>query len=64
MVWITLYYNVDNYVKLLCLLCFMMWISCYYVRVVRTFLVICLCVVDRYVSLCGGHICDGIIFDI
>ena len=27
MVWITLYCNVDNYLKLLCLLCFVVWIS-------------------------------------
>ena len=33
------------------------------VRVVRTFLVICLCVVNRYVSLCYGHIYNGILFD-
>ena len=42
-------YSVD---KLLC------------VRVVRTIFVICLCVVDSKVSLCGGHICDCIVFDV
>ena len=33
-------------------------------RVVRTKLCFCLCVVDSEVSLCDGHICDGIVFDI
>ena len=42
----------------------MVWMTLLCVRVVRTILVICLCVVDRYVSLYDGHIYDGIVFDI
>ena len=61
---ITLYCNVDNYVKVLCLLCFIMCITLLYVRVVRTVLLFCLCDADRYVSLCDGHIYDGIVFDV
>ena len=34
------------------------------VRVGRTFLLFCLCVVDSEVSLCDGHIYNGIAFDI
>ena len=64
MVWITLCCNVDNYVKVLCLLCFGMWISLLCVRVVRTILLFCLCVAYRYLSLCDGHICDCIVFDV
>ena len=56
MVWITLYCNVDNYVKLLCLLCFgvwisldIVWITMWIVRVVRTMLDICLCDTDSWI---------------
>ena len=61
---ITLYYNVDNYVRVLCLLCFAMWITLLCVRVVRTVLLFCLCVADSKVSLWYGHICDCIVFGI
>ena len=60
---ITLYCNVDNYVKVLCLLCFVVWIS-----------LLCACSADNIsdlfvygvhiVSLCDGHIYDGIVFDV
>ena len=53
---ITLYYNVDNYVKVLCLLCFETWIILLCVRVVRTVLLFCLRVAD---SIC---LCDTDIF--
>ena len=56
MVWITLCCNVDNYVKVLCLLCFEMWITLLCVRVVRTVLLFCLCTAD---SIC---LCDTDIF--
>ena len=56
MVLITLCYNVDNYVKVLCLLCFVVWISLLCVRVVRTDLLFCLCTAD---SIC---LCDTDIF--
>ena len=57
-VWITLCCNVDkllssvdNFVKVLYLLCFGMWITLLCVRVVRTVLLFCLCVADSKVSL-------------
>ena len=62
MVWITLCDNVDNYVKLLCLLCFRVWITLLCVRVEWTVLLFCLCDTDRHVSLCDGQICDCIVF--
>ena len=61
---ITLCCYVDNYVKVLCLLCFEMWITLLCVRVVRTVLLFCLRVADSKVSLWYGHICDCIVFDI
>ena len=71
MVLITRCCNVDNFVKVLCLLCFVMWISrdivwitLLYVRVARTVLLFCLCVADSKVSLWYGHICDCIVFGI
>ena len=67
MVWITLCGYVDNYVKVLCLLCFETWIDLLCVRVVRTELCFCLRVVDSMcicVSLCDGHICNCIVFDV
>ena len=63
-VWITLWCNVDNYIKLLCLLCFETWITLLCVRVVRTVLLFCLRVADSKVSLWYGHICDCIVFGI
>ena len=63
MVWITLYcnvdkliYSVDNFVKVLYLLCFGVWITLLCVRVEWTVLLFCLCDTDRHVSLCDGHI--------
>ena len=63
MVWITLYcnvdkliYSVDNFVKVLYLLCFETWITLLCVRVVRTVLLFCLCTADSYASLYDGHI--------
>ena len=59
-----LIYSVDNFVKVLYLLCFETWITLLCVRVVRTKLCFCLRVVDICVSLCDGHICDCIVFDV
>ena len=71
MVWIIrccyvdkLIYSVDNFVKVLYLLCFETWITLLCVRVVRTILMICLCVVDS-MCLCVTDIFDdGIVFGI
>ena len=46
-----LIYSVDNYVKVLCLLCFVVWISLLCVCVLRTVLLFCLRVADSKVSL-------------
>ena len=51
-----LIYSVDNFVKVLYLLCFETWITLLYVRVVRTVLLFCLRVADSDASLCYGHI--------
>ena len=58
------YCCMDKYVKLLWLLCFGVWICLFSVRVLRTILLICLFVMDSYLSLCDGHICDCIVFDV
>ena len=55
-----LIYSVDNFVKVLYLLCFETWITLLCVRVVRTILVICLCVVDS-MCLCVTDIFDDVI---
>ena len=57
--------DVDNYVKVLCLLCFVMWITGCCVRVVRTLLAICLrdtdsmclCVTDKNRTLDHSVFC-------
>ena len=51
-----LLYSVDNYVKVLCLLCFVVLITLLYVRVALTVLLFCLCDADSDASLCDGHI--------
>ena len=64
MVLITLCCYVDNYVKLLFLLCFRVWITLLYVRIARTVLLFCLCDADS-ICLCATDIFDdGIVFDV
>ena len=54
----------DNYVKVLYLLCFVVWISLLCVRVEWTVLLFCLCDTDRHVSLCNVQIWFRIVFDV